>query len=372
MLVGVPKEIKNLEHRFGLTPSGALELVKAGHRVIIESNGGSAIGLKNQLYEDAGAEIVDSAEELFARAELIVKVKEPQPDECNMLREGQILFTFLHLAADPVQTELLIKSGASAIAYETVTDDKGFLPLLSPMSEVAGRLSVQKGAFCLEKTQTGNGILLGGVPGVLPANVCIIGAGVVGKNAAQIAMGVGANVCILDKSLQQLKLLDQQYGIKLKTLYSTSSTIEQQLATADLVIGAVLIPGAAAPKLVTKDMLQLMKPGSVLIDVAIDQGGCFETSTPTSHSQPTYNVNGITHYCVTNMPSVVAQTATYALTNATLPYVLQLANGGLTAVQENNALLHGLNICQGKVTHKAVAQTLGYQYYEPLASLSHS
>ncbi len=363
MLIGVPKEIKNHEYRIGMTPAGVRELVANGHQVMVQRDGGKAIGLTNELYEAAGAEIVDTPEEIFARAEMIVKVKEPQPNECKMLREGQILFTYLHLAPDPLQTELLVESKAIAIAYETVTDAKGGLPLLAPMSEVAGRMSIQAGAHALEKAQGGNGTLLGGVPGVAPANVVVIGGGVVGVNAARMALGLGADVTILDRSLPRLKELDNLYGPGLKTLYSTQDAIEECVRKADLVIGAVLIPGAAAPKLVTREMLQVMKPGAVLVDVAIDQGGCFETSKATTHQEPTYEVDGIVHYCVANMPGGVARTSTFALTNATLPFAIQLANKGYQkALLDDQHLLNGLNVCRGKVTYEAVARDLGYTY----------
>ena len=369
MLIGVPKEIKNHEYRIGLTPAGVRELVQRGHNVIVEHNGGAAIGLDNDQYQQAGAEIVFKAEEIFSRADMIIKVKEPQPAECKMLKPGQLLFTYLHLAPDPTQTRLLLESGATAIAYETVTDDRGGLPLLAPMSEVAGRLSVQEGAHCLEKAQGGAGILLGGVPGVSPARVCVIGGGVVGVNAARIAMGMGAKVTILDRSLPRLKQLDELYGDRLETLYSNIETIEEQIQQADMVIGAVLIPGAAAPKLLTREMLKLMKPGSVVVDVAIDQGGCFETSKATTHENPTYVVDGIIHYCVANMPGAVARTATYALTNATLPYALALADHGLSALQHDAHLLAGLNIHQGMITCEAVSKALNANYVEPLSAL---
>ncbi|MFZ0469331.1 MAG: alanine dehydrogenase, partial [Thiogranum sp.] len=320
MLIGVPKEIKNNEYRVGLTPAGARELVAHGHRVIVQKDAGTAIGLTDDLYVTAGAKIADSLEAVFADAELVIKVKEPQPNECAMLHPGQTLFTYLHLAPDPEQTRLLVESGATCIAYETVTDDQGGLPLLTPMSEVAGRMAVQEGAHALQKAQGGSGVLLGGVPGVESGNVMVLGGGVVGLNAARIAMGMGANVTIIDRSLPRLKQIDDHYGDRLNTLYSNAHTIEEQLKTADLVIGAVLIPGAAAPKLITRDMLALMKPGSVLVDVAIDQGGCFETSRATTHQDPTYVVDGIIHYAVANMPGGVARTATFALTNATLPF----------------------------------------------------
>ena len=370
MLIGIPKEIKNHEYRIGLTPAGARELVSNGHQVLVENSGGDGIGLGNADYEKAGAKIIATVQEIFERAEMIVKVKEPQPEECRMLRPGQTLFTYLHLAADPPQTELLMQSGATCIAYETVTDRNGGLPLLAPMSEVAGRMSVQEGAHCLEKAEGGSGVLLGGVPGVEAAKVLVIGGGVVGLNAARIAMGMGAKVTIVDRSLARLTQIDELYGDRLSTLYSTFDTIEQQLASADLVIGAVLIPGAASPKLVTRKMLGVMKPGSVLVDVAIDQGGCFETSHVTTHQDPTYVVDGITHYCVANIPGGVARTSTFALTNATLPYIIELANKGTIAALEQNAhLLNGLNVHKGMVTQEAVAQALGYQFIEPQKAL---
>ena len=363
MLIGVPKEIKNHEYRIGLTPAGARELVAAGHQVIVQRDGGKAIGLTDELYERAGATIVDTAEEIFARAEMIIKVKEPQPVECAMLREGQVLYTYLHLAPDPEQTAALVKSGCTAIAYETVTDRKGGLPLLAPMSEVAGRMSIQAGAHALEKAQGGAGVLLGGVPGVKPAQVLVIGGGVVGINAARMAMGMNANVTIMDRSLDRLKYLDELYGDKLNTLYSTRDAIEELLPSIDLVIGAVLIPGAAAPKLVARGHLAMMQPGSVLVDVAIDQGGCFETSKATTHQNPTYEVDGIIHYCVANMPGGVARTSTFALTNATLPFALQLANkGAKRAMLDDPHLLNGLNVHAGQITYEAVARDLGYDY----------
>jgi alanine dehydrogenase len=370
MLIGVPKEIKNHEYRIGLTPAGVRELVDRGHKIMVENNGGAAIGLSNDQYSQSGAEIVATAKEIFDRAEMIIKVKEPQPIECKMLKPGQLLFTYLHLAPDPKQTELLVKSGATAIAYETITDDRGGLPLLAPMSEVAGRLSVQEGAHCLEKAQGGAGILLGGVPGVDSANVCVIGGGVVGINAARIAMGMGAKVTILDRSLNRLKQLDELYGDRLSTLYSTTETIEEQVKNSDLVIGAVLIPGAAAPKLLTRNMLKLMKPGSVVVDVAIDQGGCFETSKATTHDDPTYIVDDVVHYCVANMPGAVARTSTFALTNATLPYALALADNGIEALKADANLLAGLNVHNGMVTYEAVAKILGYSYVNALDALN--
>ncbi|NRA41084.1 MAG: alanine dehydrogenase [Pseudomonadales bacterium] len=372
MLIGVPKEIKNHEYRVGLTPAGVKELILHGHAVIIEQNAGIGIGLDDQQYIAAGAEIVSSADEVFARAEMIIKVKEPQPIECERLREGQLLFTYLHLAPDPKQTELLLKSGVTAVAYETVTDAQGGLPLLAPMSEVAGRMSIQAGAHCLEKAQGGNGMLLGGVPGVEPANVMVIGGGVVGLNAARMAAGLGANVTILDRSLARLKQIDELYGAQMTTLFSTADAIEKQLQQADLVIGAVLIPGAAAPKLVSRAMLAQMKPGAVMVDVAIDQGGCFETSTATTHENPSYEVDGIVHYCVANMPGGVARTSTFALTNATLPYAIALANQGNQALLQDEHLLAGLNTHRGMVTNAAVAEALNYNYVEPRIALQGS
>jgi len=371
MLIGVPKEIKNHEYRIGLTPSGARELISHGHKVMVQNDGGKSIGLTNEMYQKAGAEIVATAEEIFARADMIIKVKEPQPVECKMLRPGQLLYTYLHLAPDPEQTKALVASGCTAIAYETVTDRKGGLPLLAPMSEVAGRMSIQAGAHALEKAQGGSGVLLGGVPGVKPAEVLVIGGGVVGINAARMAMGLNAHVTILDRSLDRLKYLDEVYGDRLTTIYSTHDAIEERLPDTDLVIGAVLIPGAAAPKLVSRAQLSLMRPGSVLVDVAIDQGGCFETSKATTHQNPTYEVDGIIHYCVANMPGGVARTSTFALTNATLPFAVQLANKGpKKAMLDDEHLLNGLNIHAGKVTYEAVAHDLGYTYVSARDALS--
>jgi alanine dehydrogenase len=371
MLIGVPKEIKNHEYRIGLTPAGARELVLQGHQIMVQRDGGKAIGLTDDQYVKAGAEIVEGAAEIFQRADMIIKVKEPQPVECAMLRPGQILYTYLHLAPDPEQTKALVKSGATCIAYETVTDRKGGLPLLAPMSEVAGRMSIQAGAHALEKAQGGSGILLGGVPGVKPAEVLVIGGGVVGINAARMAMGMNAHVTILDRSLDRLKYLDEVYGDRLTTIYSTRDAIEERLAYTDLVIGAVLIPGAAAPKLVSREQLSLMRPGSVLVDVAIDQGGCFETSKATTHQNPTYEVDGIIHYCVANMPGGVARTSTFALTNATLPYAMQLANkGAKQALLDDEHLLNGLNVHAGKITYKAVADDLGYEYVPAAKALA--
>ncbi|MDK2125403.1 alanine dehydrogenase [Parachitinimonas caeni] len=370
MLIGVPKEIKNHEYRVGLTPAGVKELIRNGHKVLVQTLAGGGIGFPDDQYRAAGAEIASDAASVFAKAEMIIKVKEPQPEECKMLRPGQILFTYLHLAPDPEQTRGLIDSGAIAIAYETVTDARGGLPLLAPMSEVAGRMAIQAAAHCLEKAQGGSGVLLGGVPGVAPGKVSVIGGGVVGINAARMAMGLGAEVSILDRSLPRLKELDMIFGGRLKTLYSTEDAIENELAGADAVIGAVLVPGAAAPKLVRREQLKLMKPGSVLVDVAIDQGGCFETSRATTHQNPTYGVDGITHYCVANMPGGVARTSTLALTNATLPFALALANRGWKqALLDDVHLRNGLNICRGNVTYEAVAHDLGYDYVPALTAI---
>ncbi len=363
MLIGVPREIKTHEYRIGLTPAAVKEFVAGGHGVIVENDGGKAIGFDNSQYIAAGAGIVDTPEEIFATADMIVKVKEPQPDECRMLREGQILYTYLHLAPDPEQTKLLVASGATCIAYETVSDAAGALPLLAPMSEVAGRMSVQAGAHHLEKAQGGAGILIGGVPGVPPGKVMVLGGGVVGTNAAKIAIGMGAYVTILDCSLKRLRELDDLFGNRVETVYSTADAIERYSAAADLVIGGVLVPGAASPKLIRKAHLANMKKGSVIVDVAIDQGGCFETSRPTTHQQPTFVVDGVIHYCVTNIPGAVARTATMALNNATLPFGLELANkGARAALLEDRHLQNGLNVYHGKVTYRAVSDALGYSY----------
>ena len=362
MLIGVPKEIKNHEYRVGLTPASVQELISRGHQVIIENNAGTAIDFPNDEYIAAGAEIVETAAEVFERAEMIVKVKEPQPQECEMLREGQLLYTYLHLAPDPKQTELLVKSGATCVAYETVTDERGGLPLLAPMSEVAGRMSIQAGAHHLEKAHGGRGVLLGGVPGVAPAKVLVIGGGVVGVNAAHMAVGMGADVTIMDRSLPRLRQLDAEFGGRVKCVYSTASVIEEYALESDMVVGAVLIPGAAAPKLLTRDIISRMKKGSVIVDVAIDQGGCFETSKATTHQEPTYVIDGVVHYCVANMPGGVARTSTMALNNATLTYALALAENPKKAMLSDKHLLNGLNVHKGKVTYKAVADTLGYDY----------
>ena len=363
MLVGVPKEIKNQESRVGLTPASVKELVLRGHQVMVQKSAGAAIGLTDTMYEGSGATIVDTAAEIFARAEMIVKVKEPQPQECAMLREGQILYTYLHLAPDPEQTRDLVRSGAVCIAYETITGPNGGLPLLAPMSEVAGRMAVQAGAAHLEKSKGGMGLLLGGVPGVAPGHVAIIGAGVVGTNALQIAVGMGARVTILDKNVDRLRQLDLVFGNRVSTMYSNAHTIEEAVLDADLVIGGVLVPGAAAPKLVTKAMIARMKQGAVVVDVAIDQGGCFETSYATTHEKPTFVVDGVVHYCVANMPGAVARTSTFALNNATIAHALVLADKGWKrALQANPHLKNGLNVCQGHVTYEAVAHGLGYPY----------
>jgi len=362
MLVGVPKEIKNHEYRVGLTPNGAAALVRNGHQVLVETNAGAGVGFEDAMYTKAGAKIAKNADEVFAAADMIVKVKEPQAVECKKLRSGQVLFTYLHLAPDPEQTKMLIDSDCVAIAYETVTDVHGGLPLLKPMSEVAGRMSIQAGAHSLEKAQGGSGMLLPGVPGVAPARVLVLGGGVVGINAARMAAGLGAEVTIMDISLNRLTQIDNDFGNVMTTEYSTHEHICEHLPTTDLVIGGVLIPGAAAPKLITKDMLNLMRPGSVIVDVAIDQGGCLETSKATTHHEPTYVVNGVVHYCVANMPGGVARTSTLALTNATLPFVIALANKGYRKALEDDVHLHnGLNIHRGKVTYAAVAKELGYE-----------
>jgi alanine dehydrogenase len=360
MLIGVPKEIKNHEYRVGLTPAAVQEFVNHGHNVVVETNAGTSIGFTDELYINAGASIASSAEDVFAQAEMIVKVKEPQANECKMLREGQTLYTYLHLAPDPQQTKLLVESGATCIAYETVTDNRGTLPLLAPMSEVAGRMSIQAGAHYLEKANGGSGTLLGGVPGVAPGKVLIIGGGVVGVNAAKMAMGLGADVTILDRSLNRLRELDDIFEGRLATVFSTSEAIDYYSSRADLVVGAVLIPGAAAPKLLTREHIKNMKPGSVLVDVAIDQGGCFETSKATTHQDPVYIIDDVVHYCVANMPGGVARTSTMALNNATLPFGLALANKGpKQAMLDDEHLLNGLNVHKGLVTYKAVVDALG-------------
>ena len=363
MRIGVPKEIKNHEYRVGLTPASVRELVANGHQLLVQAGAGAAIGLSDDEYKAAGAQIVGDAASVFAQAEMIVKVKEPQPQECAMLRKGQILYTYLHLAPDPEQTAALVKSGAICIAYETITGPGGGLPLLAPMSEVAGRMSIQAGAAHLEKSKGGMGVLLGGVPGVAPAHVVIIGAGVVGTHALQMAVGMGARVTVLDKSVDRLRQLDLVFGNRITTAYSTAQALEEAVLSAELVIGGVLIPGAAAPKLVTRDMVSRMKKGSVIVDVAIDQGGCFETSHATTHAEPTFVVDGVIHYCVANMPGAVARTSTFALNNATIGHAVALANKGWRqALRDNPHLKAGLNVAAGKVTYEAVARDLGYEY----------
>ena len=370
MLIGVPREIKTDENRVGLIPSSVRELVHHGHQVLVETDAGYGIGLDDDLYSAAGAVIAGTAEEVFAKADMIVKVKEPQASEIKMLREGQILFTYLHLAPDLAQTKGLIESGAIAIAYETVTSARGGLPLLAPMSEVAGRMAIQAGAHCLEKAQGGSGTLLGGVPGVPAGNVVVIGGGVVGTNAARMAMGLEAKVTVIDRSLERLYELDLQFGPMLNTIYSTVDAIEEHVMTADLVVGAVLVPGAAAPKLVTDALVTRMRRGAVLVDVAIDQGGCFETSRPTTHREPTYMVHDVVHYCVANMPGGVARTSTFALNNATLPFVLALADKGhRRALAEDRHLMEGLNVHRGEVTYKAVADAHGLDFKVPQEAL---
>jgi len=362
MRIGVPKEIKNNEYRVGMVPAGVRELVVAGHEVLVETGAGNGIGVDDAQYKAAGASIANAAAEVFERADLVVKVKEPQPAECAMLRPGQVLFTYLHLAADPVQAKGLMKSGATAIAYETVTAPNGSLPLLTPMSEVAGRMSIQVGAASLQKANGGFGILLGGVPGVQPAKVVILGGGVAGKHAAEIAVGMRADVTIVDRSLDRLRELSATFGASLLTAYSTTETVERLVREADLVIGAVLVAGAAAPKLVTRAMLSTMKRGAVLVDISIEQGGCFETSRPTTHADPTFVVDGVIHYCVANMPGAVPRTSTFALTNATLPYVRALADlGWQAALKRDPGLAAGLNVHAGEITHDVVARALGLQ-----------
>ncbi len=363
MIIGIPKEIKNHEYRVGLDPESARCLVELGHDVIVETQAGMGIGYTDGAYEAVGAKVETTVAEIFAHAEMIVKVKEPQPQECLMLRPNQILFTYLHLASDPEQTKLLQDSGCVAIAYETVTDEHGGLPLLAPMSAIAGRLSIQAGAHCLEKAQGGRGILLGGVAGVEPAKVVVIGGGMVGSNAIRIAMGMCADVSVYDRSIERLQELANQFGPNLHTYNSNEHPIEAGIATADMVVGAVLIPGAAAPKIVTRDMLQMMMPGSVIVDVAIDQGGCFETSRPTTHEHPTYVEEDIVHYCVTNMPGAVPYTATSALNHETLPNAIELANKGYRqAMLDDPHLLNGLNVYKGKIVHHAVAEGVGESY----------
>jgi len=363
MRIGVPKEIKVHEYRVGLVPAAVRELVESGHEVLVQTGAATGIGFSDADYQRVGAKIAPTAEEVFAKSEMIVKVKEPQPAECAMLRKGQVLYTYLHLAPDPRQTEALIKSGATCIAYETVTAPDGSLPLLTPMSEVAGRMSVQVGAYCLQKANGGRGILLGGVPGVAPAKVVVLGGGVAGTNAVEMAVGLRADVTVVDRSVKRLRELSTIFGASLRTEYSTQEHIDTLVHDADLVIGAVLIAGAAAPKLVTRDMVRRMKPGSVLVDISIDQGGCFETSKATTHADPTYVVDDVIHYCVANMPGAVPRTSTFALNNATLPFARRLADHGWkAALAADPHLANGLNVHDGHVTNEAVAQALGLPY----------
>jgi alanine dehydrogenase len=369
MIVGLPKEIKNNEYRVGLVPAGVKALVDAGHKVLVERAAGEGSGIADAEYERAGAGLLDTADEVWAAAEMIVKVKEPIEPEYARMREGQLLYTYLHLAPDPRQTQALIERGVTGVAYETITDAKGQLPLLTPMSEVAGRMSIQVGATYLERTNGGRGVLLGGIPGVQPGRVVIIGGGVVGTNAAKMAVGLGAAVTIIDLNLDRLRELDDIFGSRIKTLASNAYTIAESVASADLVVGAVLIPGAAAPKLVTREMLKDMAPNSVIVDVAVDQGGCIETTHPTTHSEPIYFVDGVLHYCVANMPGAVPRTSTFGLTNATLPFALQLANRGFVeAVRSNPHLAEGVNTFKGKITYEAVATSQNLEY-TPLSSL---
>jgi alanine dehydrogenase len=371
MRIGVPKEIKVHEYRVGLTPSSVREVTAHGHAVTVERGAGAGIGMTDEQYAAAGATLAASAAEVFAAADMIVKVKEPQPQERRLLRPGQVLFTYLHLAPDPDQTRDLVDSGAVCIAYETVTSPAGGLPLLAPMSEVAGRMSVQVGAYFLEKAHGGLGILLGGVPGVDPAKVVVLGGGVVGTHAIFIALGMGAEVWVLDRNPEALNRLWAQFGRPLNTVFSTRDAVERHVTGADLVIGGVLIPGAAAPKLVSAELVRRMKPGAVVVDVAIDQGGCFETSRPTTHMEPTYMVDGVVHYCVTNMPGDVPRTSTLALNNATLPFVLALADQGWQRALLNNPHLRdGLNVCKGQVTCQPVAEAVGRPYVDPLSMLN--
>ncbi|HET9821213.1 MAG TPA: alanine dehydrogenase [Burkholderiaceae bacterium] len=366
MRIGVPKEIKNHEYRVGMTPAAVREAVHHGHQVLVQAGAGAGIGCDDASYEAAGATVLPDAAAVFANADMIVKVKEPQPQECAMLRRGQLLFTYLHLAPDPVQAEGLLKSGCTAIAYETITDERGGLPLLAPMSEVAGRMSIQVGAVALQKANGGRGVLLGGVPGVAPARVVVIGGGVVGTHAARMAAGLGAEVLVLDKSLARLRQLDEAFDGRIRTQYATLDATEAAVLEADLVVGAVLVPGAAAPKLIKRAQLASMKPGAVIVDVAIDQGGCFETSRATTHAEPTYVVDGIVHYCVANMPGAVPRTSTFALNNATLPFTLALADKGWRRACADDAhLAAGLTVHDGAITHAAVAQGLGKPFAPP-------
>jgi alanine dehydrogenase len=363
MRIGVPREIKDHEYRVGMTPAGAHEAVHHGHEVLVQAGAGAGVGIADEEYRSAGAQILPDAAAVFAQAQMIVKVKEPQPDECRMLRRGQLLFTYLHLAPDPRQTDLLLASGCTAIAYETITDERGGLPLLAPMSEVAGRMAIQVGAVALQKVNGSRGVLLGGVPGVAPGKVTILGGGVVGTNAAKMAAGLGAEVTVLDRSLPRLRELDDLFQGRVRTEFASMHAAEQRVVEADLVVGAVLVPGAAAPKLIRRAQLARMQPGAVIVDVAIDQGGCFETSRPTTHSEPTFVVDGVVHYCVANMPGAVARTSTFALNNATLPFTLALANHGWQkACAADPHLRAGLNVHAGQVTYEAVARALGKPY----------
>ncbi|MGE3065201.1 MAG: alanine dehydrogenase [Hyphomicrobiaceae bacterium] len=370
MLVGVPKEIKPNEFRVGLTPAAVREYAAHGHRLLAETGCGEGIGAADDAYARAGAEIVGTSDEVFTRADMIVKVKEPQAQEWRRLREGQILFTYLHLAPDRAQTDGLLKSGCTAVAYETVTDAHGGLPLLAPMSEVAGRLSIEAAGAVLRRTTGGRGLLVGGVPGVEPARIAIIGGGVVGTHAARMAVGLGADVVVLDRSLVRLRQLDELFGGRCRTRYSTIEAIDHEVAAADAIIGAVLVPGARAPKLVTRAMLKTMKPNASVVDVAIDQGGCFETSRPTTHEDPTFRIDGIIHYCVANMPGAVPVTSSHALNNATLRYGLALADGGLRALTEDPYLRAGLNVHRGAITYPAVAEAHGLPYSAPEQALA--
>lgn len=362
MKVGVPKEIKTHEYRVGLTPGAVREYVAAGHSVLVQATAGSGIGATDDEYRKAGAAIVDTSDEIFASSEMIVKVKEPQRSEWSHLKEDQILFTYLHLAPDPEQATGLLASGCTAVAYETVTDEYGGLPLLAPMSEVAGRLSIEAAGAALKRYAGGRGLLIGGVPGVQPARIVVIGGGVVGTHAARMAVGLGAEVTILDRSISRLRQLDELFEGRVRTRFSTIDVVEAEVSSADVIIGAVLVPGASAPKLVNREMLSSMRKGSVIVDVAIDQGGCFETSRPTTHDNPTYEVDGVVHYCVANMPGAVPLTSSQALNNATLPYGLALANKGFSAVLENPRLRTGLNVHRGRLTYRAVAESLGLPF----------